>query len=146
MTDLNQAAPFEQYPMLPLRDVVVFPHMVVPLFVGRDKSIKALEAAMDGTKRILLVAQRDAGTDDPEAGDIYPVGTLATVLQMLRLPDGTVKVLVEGNTRARIDEIAEGPYLSALVEEINDQRVEEREGGERRRARRGASVGEHGGG
>ncbi|MAL98634.1 endopeptidase La [Hydrocarboniclastica marina] len=128
MTDLNQAAPFEQYPMLPLRDVVVFPHMVVPLFVGRDKSIKALEAAMDGTKRILLVAQRDAGTDDPEAGDIYPVGTLATVLQMLRLPDGTVKVLVEGNTRARIDEIAEGPYLSALVEEINDQRVEEREG------------------
>jgi ATP-dependent Lon protease len=129
MTDLTQGAPFEQYPMLPLRDVVVFPHMVVPLFVGREKSIKALEAAMDGSKKILLVAQRDAGTDDPEAGDIFRVGTLATVLQMLRLPDGTVKVLVEGNTRARVDQVAEGDYLSALVEEIADTEVEEREGG-----------------
>lgn len=127
MTDLTQGAPFEQYPMLPLRDVVVFPHMVVPLFVGREKSIKALEAAMDGSKKILLVAQRDAGTDDPEAGDVFRVGTLATVLQMLRLPDGTVKVLVEGNTRARVDQIAEGQFLSALVEEIADSEVDERE-------------------
>lgn len=82
----------QEYPLLPLRDVVVFPHMVVPLFVGREKSIQALEAAMEGNKEILLVAQRDASTDEPGPDDVFAMGTVATVLQMLRLPDGTVKV------------------------------------------------------
>ena len=104
-----------EYPMLPLRDVVVFPHMVVPLFVGREKSIQALEVAMEGSKEILLVSQRDAGTDDPGPSDVFDVGTLATVLQMLRLPDGTVKVLVEGNARARLDAVSEGDYLTATA-------------------------------
>lgn len=92
----------QDYPLLPLRDVVVFPHMVVPLFVGREKSIQALEAAMEGSKEILLVAQRDASTDEPGPADVFDMGTLATVLQMLRLPDGTVKVLVEGNALSLI--------------------------------------------
>jgi ATP-dependent Lon protease len=89
-------------PLLPLRDIVVFPHMVAPLFVGRDKSVKALEAVMKGDKQILLAAQKDAADDDPGQDDIYPIGTIATVLQLLKLPDGTVKVLVEGAGRARI--------------------------------------------
>src|SRR5690554_920554 len=96
----------QDYPLLPLRDVVVFPHMVVPLFVGREKSIQALEAAMEGSKEILLVAQRDASTDEPGPDDVFEMGTLATVLQMLRLPDGTVKVLVEGNARAAISNVS----------------------------------------
>ena len=94
-------------PVLPLRDVVVFPHMVIPLFVGRDKSIRALDMAMEGDKRILLVAQKSAETDDPGAADLHPIGTLAQVLQLLKLPDGTIKVLVEGLTRARVDEVVE---------------------------------------
>jgi len=94
-------------PVLPLRDVVVFPHMVIPLFVGRDKSIRALDLAMEGEKRILLVAQKSADTDDPGAGDLYSVGTLAHVLQLLKLPDGTIKVLVEGVDRVRVDRIFE---------------------------------------
>ncbi len=94
-------------PVLPLRDVVVFPHMVIPLFVGRDKSIRALDLAMEGDKRILLVAQKSAETDDPGADDLHPIGTLAQVLQLLKLPDGTIKVLVEGLTRARVGEVAE---------------------------------------
>ena len=118
----------QEYPMLPLRDVVVFPHMVVPLFVGRDKSIQALEAAMEGTKEILLVAQRDAGTDEPGAEDVFEMGTLATVLQLLRLPDGTVKVLVEGNTRARIESIAEGDYLSGRAVLMDEDSLPDREG------------------
>ena len=89
-------------PVLPLRDVVVYPHMVIPLFVGRDKSIKALEAAMAADKQILLIAQKSAGEDDPKAEDIYRIGTLSSILQLLKLPDGTVKVLVEGAQRARI--------------------------------------------
>ena len=89
-------------PLLPLRDVVVFPHMVIPLFVGRAKSIKALEMAMESDKTILLSAQRDASQDNPEPGDIYQVGTVANILQMLKMPDGTVKVLVEGEQRASI--------------------------------------------
>ena len=93
-----------QLPLLPLRDVVVFPHMVIPLFVGRPKSIKALDAAMDAGKHILLVAQKQAAKDDPAPEDLYEIGSIATVLQMLKLPDGTVKVLVEGTQRARIDE------------------------------------------
>ena len=92
-------------PLLPLRDVVVFPHMVIPLFVGRPKSIKALEAAMDGGKHIMLVAQKNAAKDEPAAEDIYDIGCVASVLQMLKLPDGTVKVLVEGTQRARIQKI-----------------------------------------
>ncbi|NHR04226.1 endopeptidase La [Chromobacterium haemolyticum] len=94
-------------PLLPLRDVVVFPHMVIPLFVGRAKSIRALELAMDEGKQILLVAQRSASKDEPSADDLYPVGTIASVLQMLKLPDGTVKVLVEGRQRAMIESVGE---------------------------------------
>ena len=90
------------FPLLPLRDVVVFPHMVIPLFVGRSKSIEALEAAMQGDKQVLLMTQRNPAVDDPEAEDLYRVGTLATILQLLKLPDGTIKVLVEGvNSAAR---------------------------------------------
>ncbi len=94
-----------QLPLLPLRDVVVFPHMVIPLFVGRPKSIKALESAMEAGKSIVLVAQKSAAKDEPEPEDMYRIGSIANILQMLKLPDGTVKVLVEGNQRARINEI-----------------------------------------
>ena len=89
-------------PVLPLRDIVVFPHMIVPLFVGREKSVRALEAVMKDDKQILLVAQKNAAQDDPSVDDIYRVGTVSTILQLLKLPDGTVKVLVEGGRRARI--------------------------------------------
>jgi ATP-dependent Lon protease len=106
-----------QTPVLPLRDVVVYPHMAIPLFVGREKSIKALQAAMQDDKRILLVAQRTADNDNPGGGDIYSVGTLASILQLLKLPDGTVKVLVEGVQRAKILKVyGEGPYLAAECE------------------------------
>jgi ATP-dependent Lon protease len=102
------------FPLLPLRDVVVFPHMVIPLFVGRPKSIKALDVAMEHSKFILLVAQKSAAKDDPAANDLYEVGSVATVLQMLKLPDGTVKVLVEGTQRAQIESVDEsGEYLRA---------------------------------
>ncbi len=94
-------------PVLPLRDVVVYPHMVIPLFVGRDRSIKALDLAMAGDKQILLIAQKSPDTDDPAAEDLYPVGTLAQVLQLLKLPDGTIKVLVEGSARVAIDGFGE---------------------------------------
>jgi ATP-dependent Lon protease len=101
-------------PLLPLRDVVVFPHMVIPLFVGRPKSIKALDVAMDTGKHILLAAQRQAAKDDPAGTDLYEIGSIATVLQMLKLPDGTVKVLVEGTQRARIASVEDrGDYLVA---------------------------------
>jgi ATP-dependent Lon protease len=96
-------------PLLPLRDVVVFPHMVIPLFVGRPKSIRALEAAMETGKSIMLVAQKNAAKDEPTAEDIYEIGCVASILQMLKLPDGTVKVLVEGAQRARIEQIEDGP-------------------------------------
>mgnify|MGYP001203888770 FL=1 len=92
-------------PLLPLRDVVVYPHMVIPLFVGRDKSIEALESAMSSDKQVLLVAQKNPGDDDPKAEDLYGVGTVATILQLLKLPDGTVKVLVEGGERAEIENV-----------------------------------------
>ncbi|HKK56351.1 endopeptidase La [Marinobacter sp.] len=117
----------QEYPLLPLRDVVVFPHMVVPLFVGREKSIQALEAAMEGGKEILLVAQKDASTDEPGAKDVFDMGTLATVLQMLRLPDGTVKVLVEGNARARISDISEHDYLAGRAALIDEDALPGRE-------------------
>ena len=90
------------YPVLPLRDIVVFPHMIVPLFVGREKSVRALEAVMKDDKQILLASQKDASEDEPKAEGIYRVGVLANVLQLLKLPDGTVKVLVEGKVRVRI--------------------------------------------
>lgn len=88
-----------EIPVLPLRDVVVYPHMVIPLFVGREKSIRCLEAAMDHDKKIMLVAQKEASTDEPGVNDLFTVGTVASILQMLKLPDGTVKVLVEGLQR-----------------------------------------------
>src|SRR5512147_35230 len=94
-------------PLLPLRDVVVFPHMVIPLFVGRPKSIKALEAAMESGRQIMLVAQKAAGKDEPRADDMFAVGCVSNILQMLKLPDGTVKVLVEGVQRANTRTITE---------------------------------------
>ncbi|MDP1741281.1 MAG: endopeptidase La [Polaromonas sp.] len=103
-------------PLLPLRDVVVFPHMVIPLFVGRPKSIKALEAAMEAERRIMLVAQKAAAKDEPSVEDMFEVGCVATILQMLKLPDGTVKVLVEGQQRAKVNKIEEGElHFSANV-------------------------------
>jgi ATP-dependent Lon protease len=108
-------------PLLPLRDIIVFPHMVVPLFVGRQKSIKALEEAMNKQKYILLAAQREAKTNDPAEDDIYRVGTLGTVVQLLRLPDGTVKVLVEGKKRARVLRfLDETEYFLVAAEEIDE--------------------------
>src|SRR5687767_570859 len=99
------------FPILPLRDIVVFPHMIVPLFVGREKSIRALEEVMKDDKQILLVAQKNATQDDPGSEDIYRVGTVSSVLQLLKLPDGTVKVLVEGNARARIKGFVDNPQF-----------------------------------
>ena len=111
-------------PVLPLRDVVVYPHMVIPLFVGRDKSVKALEAAMLANKKIFLVAQRKSANDDPNAEDLFAVGTLSSVLQLLKLPDGTVKVLVEGETRAKVKNYSiDSGYMSAVLDnliEVND--------------------------
>ena len=116
-------------PVLPLRDVVVFPHMVIPLFVGRDKSMQALERAMEADKRILLVAQKSAETDDPAAADLYTVGTLAQVLQLLKLPDGTIKVLVEGLSRVVVEKIREqdGSLQGVGVELESDESREPRE-------------------
>lgn len=108
-------------PLIPLRDIIIFPYMVVPLFVGREKSIKALERAMGEDKAILLVAQKKAKTEDPKPADIYSVGTLGTILQLLRLPDGTVKVLVEGKRRARIEEfVSEDECFMVKVEEVKE--------------------------
>ncbi|MDD2920238.1 endopeptidase La [Rhodoferax sp.] len=104
------------FPLLPLRDVVVFPHMVIPLFVGRPKSIKALEAAMSANRRIMLVAQKAAAKDDPVVSDMFDMGCISTILQMLKLPDGTVKVLVEGQQRAVVNHIEDGEmYFTATV-------------------------------
>ncbi|MHB1516217.1 MAG: endopeptidase La [Acidiferrobacteraceae bacterium] len=116
-------------PVLPLRDVVVFPHMVIPLFVGRKKSIRALEQAMEGGKQIMLVAQRSASDDDPAPKDIHVIGTLANILQLLKLPDGTVKVLVEGEQRAAIQQFVETTeYFSAVVGFLEGQGVDDKEG------------------
>jgi ATP-dependent Lon protease len=115
-------------PVLPLRDVVVYPHMVIPLFVGREKSILALDHAMRGAKQILLVAQKQADVDDPGPQDLYRLGTVATILQLLKLPDGTVKVLVEGVERAKIDKLTTGQYFGAEITPIRDQeQYDERE-------------------
>jgi ATP-dependent Lon protease len=118
----------DQLAVLPLRDIVVFPHMIVPLFVGREKSVRALEAVMKEDKQILLVAQKNASQDDPSVDDIYRVGTVSTILQLLKLPDGTVKVLVEGGRRARIVGFKEtDSYFEAFVEAMPDQAVEAKE-------------------
>ncbi|MET4808052.1 endopeptidase La [Limibacillus sp. MBR-115] len=117
-----------QFPVLPLRDIVVFPHMIVPLFVGRDKSVRALEDVMKDDKQILLVTQRDAAQDDPQTEDIYRIGTIGTVLQLLKLPDGTVKVLVEGSRRAKITEFVENEaFFLANAESLEEERGDERE-------------------
>ncbi|GFD90239.1 Lon protease [Tenacibaculum sp. KUL152] len=117
-----------EIPVLALRDVVVYPHMVIPLFVGREKSIRCLEAAMENDKQIFLVAQKDAGNDEPEADDIYTVGTIATILQLLKLPDGTVKVLVEGSVRGQVDGYQQSePYFVANVEKLEDEAIDESE-------------------
>ncbi len=120
----------EKFPLLPLRDVVVYPHMVIPLFVGRDKSIQALESAMEGDKKILLVAQKNAATDEPSEVDVYKVGTVATVLQLLKLPDGTVKVLVEGLYRAEVTSFEKdgdfylGEAFPLEIEAVSDKEEE----------------------
>ncbi len=115
MTELSGSS----FPVLPLRDIVVFPHMIVPLFVGREKSVRALEAVMKDDKQILLASQKDAAEDEPDADGIYRVGVLANVLQLLKLPDGTVKVLVEGKARVRIGEfLSNDAYFEAAAEEI----------------------------
>ncbi len=117
-----------EIPVLALRDVVVYPHMVIPLFVGREKSIKCLEAAMDKDKQIFLVAQKDATVDEPEQDDIYRIGTIATVLQLLKLPDGTVKVLVEGTQRAQIEEFVDNDeFFVANAQFIESDSVDEQE-------------------
>ncbi|MEE7625802.1 endopeptidase La [Methylobacter sp. Wu8] len=119
MTELQQINVL--IPVLPLRDVVVYPHMVIPLFVGRERSIDALDAAMKDNKQILLVAQKEAEVDEPDIADLYEIGTLANILQMLKLPDGTVKVLVEGIQRSKVLRYKEtGDYFSAEVTEIHD--------------------------
>ncbi|MEQ8585825.1 MAG: endopeptidase La [Thalassobaculaceae bacterium] len=118
----------EVYPVLPLRDIVVFPHMIVPLFVGRDKSVRALEDVMQDDKKILLVTQRNAADDDPSPDDIYDIGTIGTVLQLLKLPDGTVKVLVEGGERARINRYTSTvAFFEAEAEVIAEDEGDEQE-------------------
>jgi len=112
------------YPVLPLRDIVVFPHMIVPLFVGREKSVKALEDVMSNDKKILLVSQKDANDDDPATDDIYSVGTVSTVLQLLKLPDGTVKVLVEGGERAKVTRYLDNDDFFEAEAEIDQPVVE----------------------
>jgi ATP-dependent Lon protease len=117
--ELTEEASTNSYPVLPLRDVVVFPHMVIPLFVGREKSIKALEAAMVEDKKILLSAQKNAANDEPNLDDIYTIGTLSSVLQLLKLPDGTVKVLVEGGSRVIVKEYFEQEdYIKATIRAV----------------------------
>ncbi|MEO0624860.1 MAG: endopeptidase La [Pseudomonadota bacterium] len=123
---MTEPSSTQTYPVLPLRDIVVFPYMIVPLFVGRTKSVNALEAVMADDRQILLASQRDAGEDDPSEEDIYTTGTLASVLQLLKLPDGTVKVLVEGRARARILGFKENEeYFEAEAEEIPEGEVDD---------------------
>ena len=113
----------ENIPVLPLRDVVIFPSVVSPLFVGREKSMVALQASMAADKQIMMIAQKEAEKDDPQPEDLYQIGTIATVLQLIKLPDGTVKVLVEGNRRARIDKIKDlNEYYAATVSPIEEEK------------------------
>ncbi|HHF2958431.1 TPA: endopeptidase La [Vibrio diabolicus] len=116
-----------EIPVLPLRDVVVYPHMVIPLFVGREKSISCLETAMETNKQVLLVAQKQADTEEPTVDDLFEVGTVATILQLLKLPDGTVKVLVEGQQRAKINHFKESDFFLAEAEFVVTPELDERE-------------------
>jgi ATP-dependent Lon protease len=129
MSDIKKSAVSgETLAVLPLRDIVVFPHMIVPLFVGREKSVRALESVMKEDKQILLVAQKNAAQDDPAAGDIYSVGTVSTILQLLKLPDGTVKVLVEGLRRAKISSFKETEdFFEVIATPIEDRADEGKE-------------------
>ena len=117
----------KRYPLLPLRDVIIFPHMVVPLFVGREKSISALEAASKKDNELFLVTQKDASVLNPERSDIYDIGTVVNIIQMLRLPDNTVKVLIEGKYRARLEALengADGNYATVSpFEDIIESKV-----------------------
>ena len=125
MTDISKGALF---PVLPLRDIVVFPHMIVPLFVGREKSVRALEDVMQEDKQILLVTQKDAGQDDPAPEDLYTVGTIGTILQLLKLPDGTVKVLVEGGERASVVNFTDKEeFFQAFAEVLPEEDADEAE-------------------
>ncbi len=123
---MSEPQALTQIPLLPLRDVVVFPHMVIPLFVGRPKSIKALETAMEAGKSIVLVAQKSAAKDDPSPEDLYQIGSIANILQMLKLPDGTVKVLVEGSQRARIHEVTDVKthYVGSVTPIVPDSTID----------------------
>jgi len=122
------AAQTNELPLLPLRDVVVYPHMVIPLFVGRDKSIEALESAMATDKQVLLVAQKNPADDDPKPEDVYGIGTISTILQLLKLPDGTVKVLVEGGARAKIDHIdTTENHFRAQVSQLTEEPLQTNE-------------------
>ncbi|MGL4734316.1 MAG: LON peptidase substrate-binding domain-containing protein, partial [Enterovibrio sp.] len=116
-----------EIPVLPLRDVVVYPHMVIPLFVGRNKSIRCLEVAMEKDKKILLVAQTDATIEEPTIADLYHVGTVASILQLLKLPDGTVKVLVEGLQRVKVEQFIEGEFFTASANYLPSALLDERE-------------------
>jgi len=125
---MTTSSVLKNMPVLALRDVVVYPHMVIPLFVGREKSIQCLEAAMDNDKRVFLVAQTDAGIDEPSTSEVFDIGTVATILQLLKLPDGTVKVLVEGNVRGKIASyLNTDPFFIADVNVLNDEVMDEAE-------------------
>ena len=116
------------YPLLPLRDIVVYPNMIVPLFVGREKSISALEEVMKEDKNLILVAQKDSANENPKKDDIYEIGTVATVLQLLKLPDNTVKVLVEGSSRAKIKRYLDSDgFYQVEAELIDDDMVKSKE-------------------
>ena len=126
--DSEQAATAKNYPLLPLRDVVVYPHMAVPLFVGRDKSILALEEGMKTNKKVVLVTQKDPGEDNPALDEVHQIGTLATILQLLKLPDGTLKVLVEGVSRVQLVNPVEGPeFLQTQFNELAINGLDEKE-------------------
>lgn len=126
----------DTHPVLPLRDIVVFPHMIVPLFVGREKSVRALEAVMESDRPILLAAQKDAAVDEPDAEGIHRTGVLANVLQLLKLPDGTVKVLVEGQSRVRITEFVDNDaHFEAAAEPLSELRAGRRHRADPRRQR-----------
>src|SRR5580658_5457501 len=118
----------EIFPVLPLRDIVVFPSMVVPLFVGREKSVRALEDVVKRNGKILLVTQKNGGVDDPKEGDIYRMGTIGNILQLLRLPDGTVKVLVEGIARAEITDFVDNKdYFQVVARLVDEQQGDKQE-------------------
>ncbi|WP_395340911.1 endopeptidase La [Ningiella sp. W23] len=125
---MTESTLLRSMPVLALRDVVVYPHMVIPLFVGREKSIQCLEAAMDNDKKVFLVAQKDASIDEPEIKDVFEVGTVATILQLLKLPDGTVKVLVEGSVRGKILQYTDtDPYFIGDAEVLDDEEIDDSE-------------------